>query len=68
MRINGTEFDLNYCKSFSDKKLKAIYNGESQDTIDKLIEAVHGKAEAPEADEPKAEIVEVKEKRKAVKK
>ncbi len=59
MKINGTEFDLNYCKLFSAEKLKAIYNGESQDTIKQLIAAVHGKSDEPQA----IEVVEEKKKR-----
>ena len=47
MLINKTKFNLDFCRRFSPAKLRKIYNGESKETIDKLIEAVHGKSDEP---------------------
>ena len=41
MKINGTEFDLDFCAQFPAKKLRKIYSGESEETLNKLIEAVY---------------------------
>jgi hypothetical protein len=43
MNVNGTNFDLEFCSRFSPAKLKSIYNGESAETLNQLIELVHGK-------------------------
>lgn len=43
MNVNGTNFDLDFCRGFSPAKLKSIYNGESAETLNQLIELVHGK-------------------------
>lgn len=43
MKVNGTNFDLEYCASFNPTMLRKIYNGESKETLEELIEIVHGK-------------------------
>ena len=48
--INGTFFNLDYCKQFSEEKLRKIYNGESVETLDLLIAEIYPK----EVKEPKA--------------
>ena len=53
MLINGTEFNLDFCKSFSAAKLRKIYNGETSDTLDKLIQEVHGDLEVATAKKSK---------------
>jgi hypothetical protein len=41
VRIGGTNFDLDYCSHFTAAQLRNIYNGESKETLDLLIAAVH---------------------------
>ena len=48
MKINGTEFNLEFCAQFPAEKLRKIYSGESAETLDKLTEAVYH-SEAGEA-------------------
>ena len=50
--INGTTFNLDYCKQFNAEKLRKIYNGEKAETLDLLIkglglEVVETKEEKP---------------------
>lgn len=35
--INGTTFNLDFCKGFSTEQLRKIYNGEPKETLDLLI-------------------------------
>ena len=44
--INGTFFDIDYCKKISESKLRKIYNGESLETLNLLIAEIY-------PDEPK---------------
>ena len=39
--INGTNFDESFCKRFTPSQLKQVYNGESEETLSKLIEVIH---------------------------
>ena len=39
--INGTFFDIDFCKKFSAEKLRKIYNGESPDTLNLLIAEIY---------------------------
>jgi hypothetical protein len=39
-KVNGVNFDLDYCKKFSDEKLRKMYNGESSETLDLLISTI----------------------------
>jgi hypothetical protein len=39
-KINGVNFDLDYCKQFSDAKLRKMYNSESVETLDMLISTI----------------------------
>lgn len=48
--INGTWFKLDFCKKFNAEKLRLIYNGESAETLDLLIEEIYPK----EVAKPKA--------------
>lgn len=41
--INGTWFNIGYCKTFSEDKLRKIYNGESKETLDLLIAEIYPK-------------------------
>ena len=43
VRINGTNFDLDYCGGFTPAMLQNIYNGESSETIGMLVEAINEK-------------------------
>lgn len=36
-------FNLDYCKQFSEEKLRKMYNGESAETLDLLVAAVKSK-------------------------
>ena len=51
-KINGTYFDLDYCMQFSESHLRQIYNGESAETLDLLIEKL--KPEVSEVSEKKS--------------
>lgn len=51
--INGTNFDLDYCKKFSAEKLRMIYNGESKDTLDALIAEIQPE-KVEKVEKPKA--------------
>ena len=44
-QINGTYFDLDYCRLFTPAKLRLIYNGESELTLTLLIAEVHPEPE-----------------------
>ena len=39
--INGTNFDLDFCKKFNEAKLRKIYNGESVETLNLLIAEIY---------------------------
>lgn len=39
--INGTWFNIDFCKKFSAEKLKVIYNGESEKTLNLLIAEIY---------------------------
>ena len=39
--INGTNFDIDFCKKFSESKLRKIYNGESLETLNLLIAEIY---------------------------
>jgi hypothetical protein len=43
-KINGTNFDLEFCRLHSPEKLRKIYEGESKKTLDMLIETLKPKA------------------------
>jgi len=40
-KINGTWFNIEFCKNFSAEKLRVIYNGEGKETIDALIAEIY---------------------------
>lgn len=54
-RINGTLFNIDFCKRYSEKQLRSIYRNFNEDTLDKLIAEVNGKEEAKDekAEKPK---------------
>jgi hypothetical protein len=39
-KVNGINFDLDYCRQFSDEKLRKMYNSESSKTLDLLISTI----------------------------
>jgi len=41
--INGTWFDIDFCKRFNEDKLRKIYNGESSETLNLLIAEIYPK-------------------------
>lgn len=41
--ISLKKYDLNYCKNFTEQKLRKIYNSETPEVLDALVEAVKGK-------------------------
>lgn len=47
--INGTNFNIDFCKKFSESKLRKIYNGESLETLNLLIAEIYPK----EVEKPK---------------
>lgn len=57
-KINGTFFDLDYCRKFSPEKLRSIYRGESDETLQMLIDRLSPKETADE--EPKAKKIKKK--------
>ena len=59
MKVNGREFNEAFCRRFTPEHLRKVYDGESVETLDSLIEALYGKAE-PVAEQPQ----EVKKSRK----
>ncbi len=42
-KINGTNFDIDFCKRFSEDKLRKIYNGETEETLNLLIAEIYPK-------------------------
>lgn len=40
-RIGNTNFDIDFCKRFSEEKLRAIYKNESASTLTLLIAEVY---------------------------
>jgi len=62
MLINGVKFDIDFCKRFSEKKLRLIYKNESEETISELIALVHPKKETVKTVD--LEVKEVKPKAK----
>jgi len=44
--INGTWFDIDFCKQFSEDKLRKIYNGEGPETLNLLIAEIYTKVKA----------------------
>jgi hypothetical protein len=44
--INGTNFDIDFCKRFNEDKLRKIYNGESTETLNLLIAEIYPKVKA----------------------
>jgi hypothetical protein len=64
MKVNGREFNEAFCRRFTAEHLRKVYNGESVETLDALIDALYGKPE-PVAEQPQAEQPEtVKKSRK----
>ncbi len=53
--INGTTFDIDFCKLHSPEKLRKIYSGETKETLDKLITEVYPVTERKQK-EPKKEV------------
>ena len=51
--INGTTFNLDFCKGYKPERLRRIYNSESKETLDLLI-AECFPIEEKEAQKPKA--------------
>lgn len=51
--INLSSFNLEYCKLFSADQLRKMYNGESVETLDALIEAIESSDKDGENNEPK---------------
>lgn len=43
--INGTYFNLDYCKTLSVEKLKKVYAGFGDETVNQLIETIYPKIE-----------------------
>lgn len=58
-RINGTNFDLDFCRKFSPEKLRLIYKNESAATLTLLIAKCFPKEveEVKEVKEPKTKKV-----------
>jgi hypothetical protein len=64
MKINGREFNEAFCRRFTPERLRKVYNGESEETLDSLIAALYPKAE-PVADQPQEKEKKARKKKEA---
>jgi len=46
--IGSTYFNIEFCKKFNEDKLRRIYNGESKETLDLLIDEIYPKEKVKE--------------------
>jgi hypothetical protein len=64
MKINGREFNEAFCRRFTPERLRKVYNGESEETLNSLIAALYPKAE-PVADQPQEKEKKARKKKEA---
>jgi hypothetical protein len=64
MKVNGREFNEAFCRRFTAEHLRRVYDGESVETLDSLIEALYGKAE-PVAERPQEAVKKSRKKKEA---
>jgi hypothetical protein len=64
MKINGREFNEAFCRRFTPERLRKVYNGESEETLDSLIAALYPKTE-PVAEQPQEKEKKARKKKEA---
>ena len=64
MKVNGREFNEAFCRRFTPERLRKVYNGESEETLNSLIAALYPKVE-PVAEQPLEKEKKARKKKEA---